>query len=160
MSRQIRQFTPDERMQALHRAEEVGATRAGKELGVARCTIHRWQREARRAAVTAQPRPAEPRGTGTTPPLAMRFRAQVGLAMYQCRLNDPGDVVHCCRKDTLRLRAESKSNQGPSQSPRRRPGSSRRPLRSRNSQPEASQWPGSTHPRSAPGLWSSPPPRA
>lgn len=60
MSRQIRQFTPDERMQALHRAEEVGATRAGKELGVARCTIHRWQREARRAAVTAQPRPAEP----------------------------------------------------------------------------------------------------
>jgi len=30
----------------------------------------------------------------------MRFRAQVGLAMYQCRLNDPGDVVHCCRKDT------------------------------------------------------------
>jgi transposase-like protein len=48
MTRQIRQFTPDERTQALHRAEEVGATRAGKELGVARCTIHRWQREARR----------------------------------------------------------------------------------------------------------------
>ncbi len=36
----------------------------------------------------------------------MRFRAQVGLAMYQCRLNDPGDVVHCCRKDTAETRKD------------------------------------------------------
>ena len=60
MTHKRRVFTPDERTQALRRAEEVGATRAGKELGVARCTVNRWRREALRAAATAQPGPAQP----------------------------------------------------------------------------------------------------
>ena len=47
MTRQIRQFTPDKRTQALHRAEEVGAARAGKEPESAtyrgiRKPIHLW----------------------------------------------------------------------------------------------------------------------
>ena len=37
--------------------------------------------------------------------MAMRLRARVGLAMYWCRPNDPGGVVQCCRKDTIKPRS-------------------------------------------------------
>ena len=46
MTQKRRQFFPEERMQALRLAEEIGVTRACKELGVARSSVHRWQREA------------------------------------------------------------------------------------------------------------------
>jgi len=54
----------------------------------------------RRPLADRAPLEVRARATGTTPPLAMPFRAHAGLAMCKCRLKDPGGVVDCPRKDT------------------------------------------------------------
>lgn len=47
MTRRRRNYTADERRQALGMAEELGVTRAADQLGIPRTTIHRWRQEAR-----------------------------------------------------------------------------------------------------------------